>query len=99
MKGRREVALSLAIIAVIFFVRAGFAYWMQVHIVPIANMFADDYRFAERFPANVRFSIVFFGILELPAFDGMQGNHPESWDHLQVVGFQRLEESLLVFID
>jgi hypothetical protein len=67
MKDHREVALSVAIIAALFLVQSGFAYWMQVHIVPIAKMFADDYPSAERFPANVRFSIFFFAILGVAA--------------------------------
>ena len=69
MKDHRSVALSLAFVAAFFFFRAGFAYWMLGQIVPIAEMLrlVDDNPSVERFPENVRFSIVLFGILGLAA--------------------------------
>ena len=75
MKDRRSVALSLAAIATYFFFRAGFAYWMLGHIVPIAEMMrlADDDPSLEYFPKNVRFTIVLFGILGLAAASACVG--------------------------
>jgi hypothetical protein len=70
MKDRRAVALTLAFIAVFFFFRAGFAYWVLGHIIPIAELMQlpyEDPGNAERFAQNLRFSITLFGILGLVA--------------------------------
>ena len=69
MKDHRLVALSSALIATFLLCRAGFAYWMLGHIVPLAEIMrlADDDPSTEGFPESVRFSIGLFGILGLAA--------------------------------
>jgi|RhiMetdeSRZDD1v2_1073273.scaffolds.fasta_scaffold3228516_1 hypothetical protein len=70
MKDRRTVPVTLAIIALIFFVRAGYAYWALDKIVPIAAMMQlpyDDPMSAERFAKDLRFSVVVFGAFGLAA--------------------------------
>ena len=70
MSDRRTVPVTLGVIAVIFFVRAGYAYWGLEHILPFAedmHLPYSDPMSAERLGKDLRFSVASFGALGLAA--------------------------------